>query len=159
MKLAIRLLLLVCLAVAPALCALAYNDFDLRQTRATELRRQAERSAARGAAEARLAIEEVQRLSTLAAKLPDVRAAASQTGFPPTCSDLLASLRHDYPGQLELGVANKGGLVACTTGGVALARAFEGTEAKRAMEANGFVVGRYGESRVSNARYLTFAYP
>ena len=139
MNLAIRLLLLVCLAVTPALCVLAYNDFDLRQTRAAELRRQAERSATRAAAEARLAIEEVQRLSTLAAKLPDVRAAASEAGFPPTCSDLLASLRHDYPGQLEFGVANKDGLVVCTTGGVALARAFEGTEAKRAMEANGFL--------------------
>jgi two-component sensor histidine kinase len=159
MNLATRLLLLVCLAVMPALGVLAYNNYDLRQTRATELRGQAERSVAHAAAEARISVEEVRRLSSLAAKLPDVRAAASETGFSRTCSDLLVALRHDHPGQLEFAVANADGSVVCTTGEPMLAATFEGAEARRAMEANGFVVGRYRESRASVARYLTFAYP
>ena len=159
MALAARLLLLVGLAVAPALAVVAYTEFETRQSRGSELRALAERTAIRASTEVRHLVDEVQRLSAVLAKLPEVRQAASEAEFSQSCSDLLVSLRHDYPGQLEFGVARKDGLIVCTTRGARGARPFDGAHLGRAVKANAFVVGGYGESQTTDARYLTFAHP
>lgn len=159
MPLAARLLLLVLLAVAPALGLLAYNERQLRLARAEELRLEATRTADLAASDVRQLVDEVQRLSAIVAKLPAVRLAVTGHSFSQTCSDLLVALRLEYPGRLEFGAATKDGLIVCTTQGATTARPVSGPQLARAIETNGFVIGGYGESLTTGARYLTFAYP
>ena len=159
MSLAARLLLLVGLATLPALSVIAYNEYALRRERAADLRTHAQATTNRAAAEVRQMVEEVQRLSAVLSKLPEVVVAASSSNFSPACSDLLVSLRHEYPGQLQFGVANKDGVVVCTTRGGSATIPSRTRHFARAMEANAFVVGAYGEGPTTSTRYLTFAYP
>ena len=159
MALITRLIVLVALAVAPALLIVAYHELDLRRSRETEIREHAERNAQQAVAEMRRTVDDVRRLSAILAKLPEVRQATKAGGMSHDCSNLLASLRQDYPGQIEFGIANKDGLVVCTTRGTAGARAVEGSQFRRAMNSNGFVIGSYAVSRTTGARYLTFAHP
>ena len=97
MALVIRLLLLVSLAIAPALCVVAYNEYDLRQVRQAELRSIAERSASRAATDVRHLVNEVERISAVIAKLTEVRSAALTDVISEPCSHLLTSLRREYP--------------------------------------------------------------
>jgi len=159
MTLAARLLSLVALAVSPALGVVAYSEFDLRRSKDAESREFVARTLDRAAADTRQVVETVQRFSAIVAKLPEVKAATAGNGLSHACSDLLTSLRQDYPGQLEFGVANKDGLIVCTTQGARTARRVEGAHFRQAVETNNFVVGTYGESRTTGARYLTFAHP
>ena len=159
MALVIRLLLLVSLAIAPALCVVAYNEYDLRQARQAELRSIAERSASRAATDVRHLVNEVERISAVIAKLTEVRSAALTDVISEPCSHLLTSLRREYPGQLEFGVANRLGVIVCTTRGARSLRQVEGAQFRRALDSNAFVVGGYGKSQTTDALYLTFAYP
>ncbi|HEX2137713.1 MAG TPA: HWE histidine kinase domain-containing protein [Microvirga sp.] len=159
MPLAMRLLLLVALAVAPALGILAYNELDLRRSREADLRAQVDRSSEQAAAEVRQIAEDVQRLAAIMAKLPEIAAAAVSEGPSPTCSDLLVAIRQDYPGQLEFGVANGDGVVVCNSRGVPDAMPVRGGHFRQALETNRFVVGSYTEGPTTRARYLSFAHP
>ena len=92
MALVIRLLLLVSLAIAPALCVVAYNEYDLRQARQAELRSIAERSASRAATDVRHWSTKSS-ASAVIAKLTEVRSAALTDVISEPCSHLLTSLR------------------------------------------------------------------
>jgi two-component sensor histidine kinase len=159
MSLAARLLSLVALAVSPALTVVAFNEFNLRRSKESETRQFVAETSARASAEVRHIVENVNRVSAIVAKLPEVKLATDGTGFFEACSELLTSLRQDSPGQLEFGIANRDGLIVCTTQGARTVRPVEGAHFKQALETNRFVVGTFGVSRTTGARYLTFAQP
>ena len=104
-------------------------------------------------------VNEVERISAVIAKLTEVRSAALMDVISEPCSHLLTSLRREYPGQLEFGVANRLGVIVCTTRGARSLRQVEGAQFRRALDSNAFVVGGYGKSQTTDAVYLTFAYP
>ncbi len=147
------------LAVAPALGVVAYHEYEQRDARATEARQYVAETSERAAAEVRQIVENVQRLSAILAKLPEIRSAAGGTGFSEACSGLLTSLRQDYPRQLEFGIATREGLVVCNTQGTRTLRQVEGAHLRQAIETGGFVIGTYAETRPSGARFLSFAHP
>jgi PAS domain S-box-containing protein len=159
MALATRLLLLVALAVAPALLIVGYNQLELRRTREAEIRLAAERHVNDATSEVRSLVEGVQRLSAVVAKLPEVVTAAQGSGFSEPCSRLLVAIRQDSPGRLDYGIANRDGRVVCTTGGTSAVRTVEGDHLRRAIASNAFVVGTFAEVRELNRRYLSFAHP
>jgi two-component sensor histidine kinase len=159
MSLAARLLSLVALAVSPALTVVAFNEFNLRRAKDSETRQFVAETSERAGAEIRQVVENVNRVSAIIAKLPEVRSAAAGNGFSEDCSGLLKSVRQDAPGQLEFGIANRDGLIVCTTQGARTARPVEGAHFKQALETNRLVVGTFGVSRTTGARYLTFALP
>lgn len=157
MTLPIRLLLLVVLAILPALLIEAYNEYSLRQSREAEVQAEAVRLGEQTAVELRQIIEGIQRVAVTLAQVPVVKGAAAETAAPAACASLLAQLRRDYPGHLATGVATTSGQLVCTSRGITTAQ-IRGTHVQRAIETGGFVVGGYGESGDGN-RYLTFAYP
>ena len=159
MPLAARLLSLVALAVAPALGLSAYQEYQRRSAHGAEAQRFVAETSQRAAGEVRQIVENVQRLSAILAKLPEVRAAAEGTGASPGCSDLLTSLRQDYPGQIEFGIANRAGFVVCNTQGTRNLRRVEGAHLRQAIETDRFAIGTYAEVSPSGARYLSFAHP
>ena len=146
MSLAARLLSLVALAVSPALTVVAFNEFNLRRAKDSETRQFVADTSERAGAEIRQVVENVNRVSAIVAKLPEVRSAAAGNGFSEDCSGLLTSLRQDAPGQLEFGIANRDGLIVCTTQGARTARPVEGAHFKQALETNRLVVGTFGVS-------------
>jgi hypothetical protein len=152
MPLAARLLSLVALAVAPALGVVAYREYEARGARAAEARKHVAETSQRAAAEVRQIVENVQRLSAILAKLPEVRGAAEGADASPSCSDLLTSLRQDYPGQIEFGIANRAGFVVCNTQGTLTLRRVEGPHLRQAIETGGFTVGTYAEVRPAGTR-------
>jgi two-component sensor histidine kinase len=159
MPLAARLLSLVALAVAPALGLAAYHEYQHRHGHAADARRLVAETSQRAAAEVRQIVENVQRLSAVLAKLPEVRGAAEADGVSEPCSNLLTSLRQEYPGQIEFGIANRAGLVVCNTQGTRNLRRVEGAHLRQAIESGGFTVGTYAEVPPTGRRFLSFAYP
>ncbi|HEX2552142.1 MAG TPA: HWE histidine kinase domain-containing protein [Microvirga sp.] len=159
MPLAARLLSLVALAVAPALGVVAYREVEDRAAQAAQARQSVADTSQRAAAEVRQIVENVQRLSAILAKLPEIRGAAEGEGFSDACSALLTSLRQDYPGQLEFGIANRSGSVVCNTQGTRTLRRVEGAHLRQAIETDGFAVGTFAEVRPSGVRFLSFAHP
>ena len=109
MTLTVRLLLLVALAVLPTLLVGAYNEYALRQSREVEIKAEGLRLADQSRRELQQIIEGVQRLAATLAQIPTIQEAAAGTAAPQACADLLARLRREYPGQVEIGVANREG--------------------------------------------------
>jgi PAS domain S-box-containing protein len=158
MNLTVRLLLLVAVAILPALLIEAYNEYALRRTREAEVQSQAVRLGEQAAAELRQVIEGVQRVAVILAQVPLIGEAASGATSPEACSALLVRLRREYPGQLSLGIANREGQLVCTTRGTPTVARIRGAHFQRAMQTGQFVIGGYGESGAGE-RFLSFAYP
>jgi hypothetical protein len=158
MNLTVRLLLLVAVAILPALLIEAYNEYALRRTREAEVQSQAVRLGEQAAAELRQVIEGVQRVAVILAQVPLIGEAALGTTPPDACSAMLVRLRQEYPGQLSLGIANREGQLVCTTRGTPTVARIRGAHFQRAMHTGQFVIGGYGESGAGE-RFLSFAYP
>jgi len=158
MNLTVRLLLLVAVAILPALLIEAYNEYALRRTREAEVHSQAVRLGEQAAAEVRQVIEGIQRVAVILAQVPLIGEAAVGATSPEACSALLVRLRQEYPGQLSLGIANREGQLVCTTRGTPTVARVRGEHFQRAMQTGQFVIGGYGESGAGE-RFLSFAYP
>ncbi len=158
MNLTVRLLLLVAVAILPALLIEAYNEYALRRTREAEVQGQAVRLGEQAAAELRQVIEGIQRVAVVLAQVPLIGEATLGTTSSDACSALLVRLRQEYPGQLSLGIANREGQLVCTTRGTPTVARVRGAHFQRAMQTGQFVIGGYGESGAGE-RFLSFAYP
>jgi PAS domain S-box-containing protein len=159
MSLAIRLLLIVLLAVLPAILLGVYSEYNARQGREAEVRREAVRRAGQLASEMKQIIEGVQRVALTLAQVPAITDAASAgSGQSADCSGMLAQLGRDYPGGIGLGVANSDAELVCAAGPVPPGTRVMGEHFTRAMETGGFVVGGYGEGS-NGVAYLSFAQP
>lgn len=160
MSLTLRLLLLVALAVLPALLVGIYNEYELRRAQAEEVREHAATLAERTRAELRQMIEGVQRVAVSLAHVPVIAQAlvSRDTASVAACTSLLANLNASYPGGLGVGVAAADGTLVCTASPVPPGAAVRGDHPRRAMESGGFVIGGYGAA--PNGRgFLSFAYP
>jgi len=158
MNLTVRLLLLVVLALLPALGFAAYKEYASRERREAEVRARASRLGDRVAIEMRQIIEGLHRLAATLAQIPHIREAAAEKAPPDACADILIRLRREYPGGVEVGVVNAAGRIMCASHGGPSRFLTTTDHYRRAMAAGSFVVGGYGESQ-SKGRYLTFGYP
>jgi signal transduction histidine kinase len=150
-----RLLLLVLLAVIPALGLALYTNLEERQLRKTQVEEQAMRLSRLVSADHERLIEDARQLLVTLAAFPAVRdrnRAACNTLF----ADLLAR-RSSYA---NLAVVDADGNVICTalpmTGQVYVG---DRVYFQRALETRDFAIGEYQVGRVTGKATLNFGYP
>ncbi len=151
----LRLLLLVLLAVIPALGLVAYTAAENRRTLAGDVRQNALRVALLAASEHRATVEGARQLLTGVANTPATRAYRT-----PACAALMADLLRRFPAYANFGVAELDGEVTCS------AVAFEGIVDVRdrlyfreAVRTRDFAVGEFQIGRITGEPTLAFGYP
>jgi signal transduction histidine kinase len=150
-----RLLLLVLLAVIPALGLTLYTNLEERQLRKALVYEHAMRLSRLVSADHERLIEDARRLLVNLARLPAVR-----DRNPASCNALFADLLAQHSSYAILGVIGTDGNVFCSalpmTGQV-----YVGDRAyfQRAIETRDFVIGEYQIGRVTGKATLIFGYP
>jgi signal transduction histidine kinase len=150
-----RLLLLVLLAVIPALGLTLYTNLEERQLRKVQVQEQAMRLSRLVSADYERLIEDARQLLVTLAALPAVR-----DRNPAACNTLFADLLARRSSYANLAVVDLDGNVICSalpmTGQV-----YVGDRAyfQRALETRDFAIGDYQIGRVSGKAALVFGYP
>jgi signal transduction histidine kinase len=150
-----RLLLLVLLAVIPALGLALYTNLEERQLRKAQVQEQAMRLARLVSADHERLIGDARRLLVNLARLPAVR-----DRNPAACNVLFADLLTRHSSYVNLGVADADGNVFCSalpmTGPVYVG---DRIYFRRALETRDFAIGEYQVGRISGKATLNFGYP
>jgi C4-dicarboxylate-specific signal transduction histidine kinase len=154
-NLRVRFLLMVLLAVLPALGLLIYSANEQQDLDVEEATDEASRLASLAAADQDRLIESTRQLLIVLARLPEV-----QSGNAAACNALLADLMVDFPAYANLGVIAPDGNVTCSAvpppGPTNLAdRAYF----QRAIERKDFAIGEYQTGRITGEATLNCAYP
>src|SRR4029434_477633 len=150
-----RLLLLVLLAVIPALGLTLYTNLEERQLRKVQVQEQAMRLSRLVSADYERLIEDARQLLVTLAELPAVR-----DRNPAACNTLFADLLARRSSYANLAVIDLDGNVICSalpmTGQVYVSdRAYF----QRALETRDFAIGDYQIGRVSGKATLVFGSP
>jgi signal transduction histidine kinase len=150
-----RLLLLVLLAVIPALGLTLYTNLEERQLRKALVYEHAMRLSRLVSADHERLIEDTRRLLTTLAHLPAVRDRNSAA-----CSTLFADLLSRHSSYANLAVAGADGNVFCSalpmTGQV---YAGDRLYFRRALETRDFAIGEYQVGRITGRASVNFGYP
>jgi len=151
----VRLLLLVLLAVIPALGLTLYTNLEERQLRKTQVQEQAMRLSRLVSADHERLIEDARRLLVTLTRLPAVR-----DRNPAACNALFADLLAQHSSYANLGVIDADGNAFCSalpmTGQV---YAGDRVYFRRAIETRDFAVGEYQIGRITGKATLVFGYP
>jgi PAS domain S-box-containing protein len=148
-------MLLVLLAVTPALGLILSHDLDQRRQAAADARAEAERLAWLAAANQARVVEGAREMLTTLAQVPQVRGEA--TG---DCSPLLARILAESPVYVNLGVNLPTGEIIASA--VPLEQPVNSSDRawfQRAVRTRGFAVGDYQIGRVTHQASVNVAYP
>jgi len=150
-----RLVLLVLLAVTPALALALYSDFEERQLRRAQVHEEALRLARLLSADHERLIEAARQLLTALARLPVVRGGGDRTA----CAALFADLLTQYPSYANLGVIDPAGMIICS--GLPAGSTYAGDRVffRQALETRGFAIGEYQIGRITKKATINFGYP
>ena len=150
-----RLLLLVLLAVIPALGLTLYTNLEERQLRKALVQEHAMRLSRLVSADHERLIEDARKLLAALARLPGVR-----EGKRAACGTLFADLLTRHSSYANLGVIGVDGNVLCSglpmTGQV---YAGDRTYFRRARETRDFAIGEYQVGRITDKATVNFGYP
>jgi steroid delta-isomerase-like uncharacterized protein len=154
-NLRVRFLLLVLLAVLPALGLLIYSANEQQELDVDEASTEASRLASLAAADQDRLIESTRQLLVVLARLPEI-----QSGDDAPCNAVMADLLVDFPDYANLGVIAPDGNVTCSAvplpGPTNLSdRAYF----QRAIERKDFAIGEYQIGRITGEATLNCAYP
>ncbi|MEA2526405.1 MAG: hypothetical protein QOF73_3632 [Thermomicrobiales bacterium] len=153
-NLRVRFLLLVLVAVLPALGLLIVTASEQRDAAVKDTQENARRLANLAAADQGRLIDSTRQLLTVLARLPEVRGDAS------TCGTLLDTIRRQFPLYANLGVIAPDGRLVCSAvsppGPINVA---DRPYFQRAVETRDFAVGEYQKGRVTNTHTLNCGYP
>lgn len=150
-----RLLLLVLLAVLPALAVIIDTGIEQRRHAVRDARQDALRLARLVARDHAQLIREGRQLLTALAEIPEVRRA-----LPGRCTAFLAALAARDDRFANFGVIRPNGDIACS--GVALGRRVNVADRayfRRAVENRAFAVGDYQVGRITKRPVLVLAHP
>jgi PAS domain S-box-containing protein len=154
-SLRVRLLLLVLLAVVPALGLILYTASEQRRLAARTVQEQALRLAWTAATDHGQLTEGARQLLIALAQLPAVRGRD-----PAACSALFADLLKQYPRYANLAAVKPDGDTFCSalplSGPVSAA---DRLYFRRAIETRDFAVGEYQIGRVTRKASINFGYP
>ena len=153
-NLRVRFLLLVVLALLPALGLLLLTASEQRDQAVALERQGARRLASLAAADQERLIENARQLLIVLAGLPEVQAAG------PSCDGLLAALVQDFPQYANLGVIAPDGRVACS--GISPPRGINlssRSDIQGVLATGEFTVGEYETGGVTGRPVLNIAYP
>src|SRR3954453_18840917 len=148
-----RVMLLLLIAVLPAIGIQAYNEFDLRQAREREIRQQVVQTTKQFGEEMGELREGARQLLVALGKLPAVR---QRDGA--ACSELFQMLQTQYPNYAMLGAADASGRVFCSSVPGAMRGPVSDDEFfKRAISRDGLAVGNYWGDPTTGSKVLHFA--
>jgi serine phosphatase RsbU (regulator of sigma subunit) len=154
-SLRVRLILLVLIAVIPALGLILYTASEQRRLATAQAQQDALRLARLVSANQAQVIEGVRQLLVALAQLPAVRA-----GNSAACSALFADFLKQYPRYSNFGVAGLDGDVVCSAlppgGAVNIA---DRSYFQHAVRARAFAIGDYQIGRISRRATVAFGYP
>lgn len=149
-----RLLLLVLLAVVPALGLALYTNVELRRLAAADVKKEALRLARIAASDQEDTIKDTRQLLFALAQLPEVR------GTDPTACSALFELLNQYPQYALLGVIARDGDLFCSTlptsNPVNLA---DRDYFQRVLRTHDFAISDYQSDHISGKAALDLGYP
>jgi len=151
----VRLLLLVLLAVVPALGLIIYTGTEMRRSASVEAQTNALRLAQSVASSQDDLIEGARQLLTALAQVPVVRG-----GQPAQCSAFLADLLAAYPLYANFGVVDSDGEIFCS--GVPQKGRVNAADRgwfQLAVQTRDFAIGDYQVGRITGKAGINFGYP
>ncbi|MEM2126061.1 MAG: GAF domain-containing protein [Candidatus Methanosuratincola sp.] len=150
-----RLLILVCLAVIPALGLILYTAAEQRRVAAEDAQADAQWLAQLIASDQERLIAETRQLLLTLAHLPAV-----QSEDPSACSSLFAKLLQQYPQYSNLAVVSPRGEITCSALPNPVPVSLAGQPyIQRAIDERIFSAGNYQIDELSNTPTINFAYP
>jgi signal transduction histidine kinase/DNA-binding response OmpR family regulator len=152
MSLMARLLVLVVLAVLPALGIQAYNEYDLRQQRESEIRQQTVQITRQFGEEMGELREGARQLLVSLGQIPAVRSLD-----PTACSSLFATLQRKFGSYSLLGAADLRGRVFCASSPLVSMSVADAPFFVRGMAQDGLAVGNYWEDPATGRKMIHFA--
>jgi signal transduction histidine kinase/CheY-like chemotaxis protein len=148
-----RILILLMIAVLPAIGIQAYNEYDLRQARELDIRNQVIQITKQFGEEMGELREGSRQLLLALGQLPAVR-----DGNTAQCGKLLRMLETQYANYSVLGAADAHGRIYCSSVERLIgASVVEDEFFKRAIERDGLAVGNYRVDPVTGVKQIHFA--
>ncbi|MGY3621337.1 ATP-binding protein [Bradyrhizobium sp. USDA 10063] len=155
MTLLSRLLVLVAVALLPAIAIQAYNEFDLRRARQIEVQNQALNLAELAAAEQQQIVQGIHQVLITLSELPSIKAKDSEL-----CNAYMGAIKQRFPAFLTVVVTDLNGVTFCTPDN----NRRPVDVSRRAYFANlrktgAFSVGEFSMGLSSGRRAIQFALP
>jgi len=148
------LLLLVLLAVVPALGLTVFTHVEQRRNARARVFEDALRLVRLASADHERLIEGARHLLATLARVPAIRGAGA-----PACHELLADLLARFPSYANLGVADRSGEVVCSGLRLSPTSIADRSYFRRALESRDFAVGEYQIGRLTRRPTVNFGFP
>jgi signal transduction histidine kinase len=147
-----RLIILVLIAIFPAILIQAYNEYELRKARETDIRQQVVQITKQFGEEIGELREGARQLLLALSQLTPVKTHESDA-----CNLLFGSLASQYANYSLLAAADTGGRVFCSSTPLAYSSVADQPFFKRAMAQDGLAVGNYWADPATGERTIHFA--
>src|ERR1700760_2811336 len=151
-SLTVRLIILVLIAICPAIVIQAYNEYELRKARETDIRQQVVQITKQFGEEIGELREGARQLLLALSQLTPVKLRESDD-----CNILFGSLASQYANYSLLAAADTDGRIFCSSSPLADYSVADRPFFKRAMAQDGLAVGNYWADPTSGARMIHFA--
>jgi signal transduction histidine kinase len=151
-SLTVRLIILVLIAVCPAIVIQGYNEYELRKARSADIRQQVVQITKQFGEEIGELREGARQLLLALAQLAPVKFRDSAA-----CSELFATLGSQFANYSLLAAADTKGRIFCSSVPLAYSSVADQPFFKRAMAQEGLAVGNYWADPVSGRRMIHFA--
>jgi signal transduction histidine kinase len=151
-SLTVRLIILVLIAICPAIVIQAYNEYELRKARETDIRQQVIQITKQFGEEIGELREGARQLLLALAQLTPVKLRESGD-----CNALFGSLASQYANYSLLAAADTDGRIFCSSSPLTYSSVADKPFFKRAMAQDGLAVGNYWADPTSGERMIHFA--
>src|SRR6266853_3913691 len=151
-SLSARLIVLVLIAVFPAIVIQAYNEYELRKAREADIRAQVVQITKQFGEEIGELREGARQLLLALAQLTPVKLRESDA-----CNALFGTLDSQYANYGVLAAADTDGRIFCSSGRLAYSSVADQPFFKRAMVQDGLAVGNYWADPTTGQRMIHFA--
>ena len=151
-SLTVRLIILVLIAVCPAIIIQAYNEYELRKASETDIRQQVVQITKQFGEEIGELREGARQLLLALSQLTPVKLQESDD-----CNVLFGSLASQYANYSLLAAADTEGRIFCSSSPLSYSSVADRPFFKRAMAQDGLAVGNYWADPSSGARMIHFA--
>jgi signal transduction histidine kinase len=151
-NLTVRLIILVLIAICPAIVIQAYNEYELRKAREADIREQVVQITKQFGEEIGELREGARQLLLALAQLTPVKLRESEA-----CNALFGTLASQYANYGVLAAADTDGRIFCSSSGLAYSSVADQPFFKRAMAQDGLAVGNYWEDPATGQRMIHFA--
>jgi len=151
-NLTVRLIILVLIAICPAIVIQAYNEYELRKAREADIREQVVQITKQFGEEIGELRKGARQLLLALAQLTPVKLRESEA-----CNALFGTLASQYANYGVLAAADTDGRIFCSSSGLAYSSVADQPFFRRAMAQDGLAVGNYWEDPATGQRMIHFA--